>query len=108
MKKINPAKTTARKVALQNRTRQPSLLKEIPHYLQILATARRHGIRFSVPAEAYKKMGVSAETAVKLELMRLNSTPNGKLTQKQIIELAKNSVKEAYRGIPNPTAVKRK
>jgi hypothetical protein len=109
MKGINLSRTNARKIALRAKGKQPTLLKEIPHYLKILATARKHGIRFSTPSEAYHKMGVSMETATQFEIMRMSTGKVGKLTQKQIIELAKDNVKQAYRAqIPNPTATKLK
>ncbi len=82
-----------------------STKKEIPIYLQIIATARRHGEVFATPAEAYFKRGVPKETALKYELARLSSQPITKLTREQLTGLAKENVAQAYRKQnPNPTA----
>jgi len=79
---------------------------EIPIYLQIIATARRHGEVFATPAEAYFKRGVPKETALKYELARLSSQPITKLTREHLMQLAKENVAQAYRKRnPNPTAV---
>ena len=79
--------------------------KEIPIYLQIIATARRHGEVFATPAEAYFKRGVPKETAMKYEIARLSSQGITKLTREQLIGLARENIAQAYRKRnPNPTA----
>jgi hypothetical protein len=105
MRKQNLAKKAGRNFALRSKGKQIPLVKEIPHYLQILATARRHGVKFASPVEAYKKIGISIETATQLEITRLKASTKGKLNPARINALAKDIVSQTY-NIRIPDAAK--
>ncbi|MFA6064684.1 MAG: hypothetical protein WCW44_00205 [archaeon] len=103
MRPIKTMKTLA-KVRAGAQAKRNTASREIPIYLQIIASLRRHGFT-GTPAEAYRIKGKSKEVALSYEIARLSAQPITKLTRGQLIQIAKQNVAQAYRAqIPNPTA----
>ena len=70
---------------------------KLPNYQNIIAKARRD-IRFRqfTPAQIYQHIGISKETALKLEIKRLREIRKDHSTLRQIVQDASQFVNEAY------------